>query len=1160
MIASLAARDELVARVVRRLGRDADSGVTPPLAVSGLWGSSAPMLAAMIARQSARPLLYISAHAEQADDAIEDMETFVGLRGDALPAWELRPGEGAAGDEIAAERARLCGEYRAAAVPRIVVAPVQALMQPVPTPAALERNAITLRVGQTIDPNQIVAWLADRGFARLDQVEQAGDFALRGGILDVFHSAAVDPLRFEFFGDEIESIRTFNVSTMRSSGELNEVRISLPPRLADGEQAAQARGADSDTRNEEWVASFFDYLPSDVIVVIHEPADVQEMGRTLKERLGRPASMFDVGAVFERAAAHRVVYLSRFESAAADAEHSFAAQTQSLPPFDTHAADAVLQLFELAREHRVVVYCENEGERQRLRELIEQVAQAGAAPAPAIDIEIGLIRAGFTWGPPPISLGGTGPGAAGLLECDEKSDLPADSARSGGAPHHQTADAPVPSTLAPSRSPEGGGSRFSVVGHHELFHRFQRRRRLRQVTAARPIESFLDLKAGDFVVHALHGIAKFMGMKTLQKTHGSKTEEYLALQFADEAVLHVPANQIDLVQKYVGPGAAAPKLSTLGGTRWKSARARVEEAVTDFAGELLRIQAEREAREGIAYPADTPWQREFEAAFLFNETPDQLRAAGEIKSDMARPRPMDRLLCGDVGYGKTELAIRAAFKAAEYGRQVAVLVPTTVLAEQHYETFRERMAEYPFTVERLSRFRSAAEQRQIVDRVRKGHVDILIGTHRILSRDVQFSDLGLVIIDEEQRFGVEHKELLKHLRTMVDVLTLTATPIPRTLHMSMVGLRDISALETPPLDRRSIVTRVTAWSDALVREAVLRELNRDGQVYFVHNRVASIHRMAARLGRIVPEARIVVGHGQMPGDELEDVMVRFVRRQADVLLCTTIIESGIDIPTANTILINRADMFGLADLHQLRGRVGRYKHRAHCYLLLSPDRPLTSNAARRLKAIEEYSDLGSGFRIAMRDLEIRGAGNVLGPEQSGHIAAVGYEMYCRLLEQAVRRMKGLPPDEPPDVHLELNVEAHVPKSYIPSERQRMEVYRRITACRTLADVELAERDIADAHGKLPPQVETLLALADLRIRAAVWKVRSIVRRDPDLIFTVDDVPRADVLFRGATGRVRFMDARTIYWRVPDNYFSHPTLLAVLRKLFAKPAPVEAKSA
>lgn len=1143
MIASLAARDDLVAEVVGRLGRgaDADSGAAPPLAVSGLWGSSAPMLAALIAQRTARPLLYITAHAEQADDAVEDMETFVGLRGEALPAWELRPGEGAAGDEIAAERARLCGAYRGSAAPRLVVAPIQAMMQPVPTPNALDRNAITLRVGQTIDPNDIVAWLADRGFTRLDQVEQAGDFALRGGILDVFHSAAVDPLRFEFFGDEIESIRTFNVSTMRSTGELKDVRISLPPRLATGEQPAPDRSADGG-RNEEWAASFFEYLSSDAVVVIHEPADVQEMGRTLMERLGRPASMFDVGAVFERASQRHVVYLSRFESAAADAEHSYAAQTQSLPPFDAHAADAVLQLLELAREHRVFVYCENEGERQRLRELIEQVAPNSAAPAPAIDIEIGLIRAGFTWGQDE-----TRP-----VERDGQAVAPTDSSGVGTAAAR--------CTLVPTLSLGGRGGRFSVVGHHELFHRFQRRRRLRQVTAARPIESFLDLKAGDYVVHALHGIAKFVGMKTLQKTHGSKIEEYLALQFADEAVLHVPASQIDLVQKYVGPGAASPKLSTLGGTRWKTARARVEEAVTDFAGELLRIQAEREASEGIAYPADTPWQREFEAAFLFTETPDQLRAAGEIKSDMARPRPMDRLLCGDVGYGKTELAIRAAFKAAEYGRQVAVLVPTTVLAEQHYETFRERMAEYPFTVERLSRFRSAAEQRQIVERVRKGHVDILIGTHRILSRDVQFTDLGLVIIDEEQRFGVEHKELLKHLRATVDVLTLTATPIPRTLHMSMVGLRDISALETPPLDRRSIVTRVTAWSDALVREAVLRELNRDGQVYFVHNRVASIHRMAERLGRIVPEARIVVGHGQMPGDELEDVMVRFVRRQADVLLCTTIIESGIDIPTANTILINRADMFGLADLHQLRGRVGRYKHRAYCYLLLSPDRPLTSNAARRLKAIEEYSDLGSGFRIAMRDLEIRGAGNVLGPEQSGHIAAVGYEMYCRLLEQAVRRMKGQPPDEPPDVHLELNVEAHVPKSYIPSERQRMEVYRRITACRTLADVEQAERDIADAHGKAPPQVDTLLALADLRIRVAPWKVRSIVRREPDLIFTVEDVRCADVLFRGATGRVRFIDARTIYWRVPDNYFSHPTLLTILRKLFTKPLPVEAKSA
>lgn len=678
-----------------------------------------------------------------------------------------------------------------------------------------------------------------------------------------------------------------------------------------------------------------------------------------------------------------------------------------------------------------------------------------------------------------------------------------------------------------------------------------RPRRMRQVAAARPIESFLDLEEGDFVVHATHGIARFIGMKTLRKGERGKQEEFLALQFAGDAVLHVAASQIDLVQKYVGPGAARPTLSALGGTRWKAAKESVEEAVTDFAGELLRVQAERAHREGIAYPEDTTWQREFEAAFLFTETADQTTGNADIKRDMIRPRPMDRLLCGDVGYGKTELAMRAAFKAVEYGKQVAVLVPTTVLAEQHHETFRERMADYPFVVERLSRFRSAKETADILSRAKKGHVDVLIGTHRLLSKDVHFADLGLVIIDEEQRFGVEHKERLKHFRATVDVLTLTATPIPRTLHMAMVGLRDISALETPPLDRRSITTRVTHWDDKMIREGVLRELNRDGQVFFVHNRVKTIEQVSARLGRIVPEARRVIGHGQMHGDELEDVMLRFIRREADILVCTSIIESGIDIPTANTIFIDRADLFGLADLHQLRGRVGRYKHRAYCTMLLSPDRPLTSTAARRLKAIEEFSELGSGFRIAMRDLEIRGAGNILGEEQSGHIAMVGYEMYCRLLERAVQRMKGVTPPPAPEAHLELDLEAYVPKSYVASDRQRMDVYRRVSACRTVEDVAQLERDLKDAYGKPPAHVETLLGLADIRVRAIGWKIRVIQRKEPDFIFKVDDLRLAEKMFKGSAGSVRVADGETLHWRVPDSYFSNSTMLAILRRLLSK---------
>jgi len=595
-----------------------------------------------------------------------------------------------------------------------------------------------------------------------------------------------------------------------------------------------------------------------------------------------------------------------------------------------------------------------------------------------------------------------------------------------------------------------------------------------------------------------------------------------------------------------------PLLSKLGGSRWQATKAKVEEAVDDMAADLLRIQAVRESQPGIAFPADTHWQTEFENAFPYTETPDQNSTIREIKSDMARARPMDRLLCGDVGYGKTELAMRAAFKAIEFGKQVAVLVPTTVLAEQHYRTFKERMADYPFKIDRLNRFRPPGEQRETIALARKGQVDVLIGTHRILSKDVDFADLGLVIVDEEQRFGVEHKERLKHLRTTVDVLTLTATPIPRTLHMSMIGLRDISSLSTPPMDRRAIGTRVSTWSDELIREAVHRELNRDGQVYFVHNRVRTIQGVAARVASIAPTARILVGHGQMHGDELEDVMMKFINREADILVCTTIIEAGLDIPNANTIFIDRADMFGLADLHQLRGRVGRYKHRAYCYLLLSPNRPITDTAAKRLKAIEEFSDLGAGFRIAMRDLEIRGAGNILGAEQSGNIAAVGYELYCQLLEHSVKRMKGEKPQQRVAVNLELDVEAYIPTTYIASDRQRMECYRRVAACRSAKDVDQLEKDLLDAFGRFPGTVETLLLLAEIKVRAAPWGIQTIIRREPDVIITFDnEVRKLEPLFAKSQGKISFPDPRTLYWRLPEQYFRGDTLLTVLRNLFRR---------
>ncbi len=1085
------------------------------VAAEGLWGSSAPILAALAADRLGRPLLLVTAHGDEADDMRDDIETALGAAPELLPQLDNLPGDTLPDDELAGERLRLClalqnrrpceqrqvggdgvgaagaASSSAVAPTACIVAPIMALMQPVPSPEAIAARSFSVGVGQTMDPDTLVAWLSEHGFQRCEAVEVPGDFARRGGIVDVHSNAHVDPVRIEFFGDEVASIRLFDAGTQRSSHALAAVQIpalKLTAGVVDRESAT----------------SFLRLLPPQTIIAFHEPSEIQELGRTYWRRLGEPAGMIPVEAIFRRANDFTQLHLQRFAGVAG---RSVRFDVVSLPQFEPRAPEALRTLAELAVEAEVVVFCDNPAEAQRFRQLLggstASAAEAGdngpgvlekeaAAAVQGVRIEIGVIHRGFRWG------------------------------------------------------------RTAYIPHHEVFHRYRQRRTLRRVAPARPIDSFFDLEVGDPVVHVLHGIGRFLGLKTIQREQ--RVDEYLAIEFAEKAVVHVPVSQIHVVQKYIGGFHGRPRLSKVGGLGWKRAKQRVAEAVSDLAAELLAIQAQRALEAGIAYPQDTDWQREFEGAFIYEETEDQIRAAEDIKRDMTTSRPMDRLLCGDVGYGKTELAMRAAFKAVEYGKQVAVLVPTTVLAEQHYQTFRERMADYPFVIEVLSRFRTPREQADIVERARSGQIDILIGTHRLLSPDVRFADLGLVIIDEEQRFGVEAKERLKRLRATVDVLTMTATPIPRTLHMAMLGLRDISSLATPPADRRAIVTQVRMWDDGLIREAILRELNRDGQVYFVHNFVRDIHQVANHLRGLVPEARIVVGHGQMPGGELEEVMLRFLWREADVLVCTNIIESGLDIPTANTIFIDRAERFGLADLHQLRGRVGRSKHRAYAYALLSPRHPPTDTAARRLKAFEHYSELGAGFQIAMRDLEIRGAGNILGREQSGHIEAVGYEMYCQLLEQAVRRLKNEPPDTWRPVNLDLGIGATIPRGYIRSDRQRMEVYKRLTACRSGVEIETLRQDIRDAFGPLPEAGETLLLLAEIRVLAAPWGVRSIVLDPPDVIFAIDDLQRVQPLFADGPGSPRVPDPHTIHWRLPRRYLEQPTLLTVLRKQLSRPLP------
>ncbi len=687
--------------------------------------------------------------------------------------------------------------------------------------------------------------------------------------------------------------------------------------------------------------------------------------------------------------------------------------------------------------------------------------------------------------------------------------------------------------------------RVLVVGCDQLFRRGELRR-LPKRRLGKAIDSFLDLREGDLVVHLAHGIGRYRGLQVIAK--GGCAEEHLELEFDKGTRLFVPATRIDLVQKYVGGSKTRPRLAQIGGKMWVRQKKAAEQAVTDMAAEMLVLQAQRRSRPGIAMRSDTTWQLEFENAFPYRETPDQNDAIRAVKSDMQTARPMDRLICGDVGFGKTEVAMRAAFKAVENGYQVAVLVPTTVLAEQHFETFRERMAEFPLEIAKLSRFCTPEERKRNLVGLRDGKVDIVVGTHRLASKDVQFANLGLVVIDEEQRFGVEVKERLKANRPDVDVLTLSATPIPRTLHMSLVGVRDISNLETPPEERMAVETRVTRWNDDQIRHAILRELNRDGQIYFVHNRVQDIGLVEHRLKQIVPELRIGIGHAQMSEQRLERVMRDFIAHRFDLLLATTIIESGLDIPNANTIFIDEAERYGLADLHQLRGRVGRYKHQAYAYLLVDTRKHVNPIAAKRLRAIEEYSQMGAGFSIAMRDLEIRGAGNLLGTEQSGHIATVGYELYCQLLENAVRTLRQMPPKLTLHVDVDLPHDAYLPTEYVADPRHRIDLYRRLTRVESYDQLPPLREELVDRFGSLPPAAERLLEVAELRLDAAVWQIDAIFIEEPYLVFRSAHAPRLEQLKRANRWPLRVVDQQSAYLRLGEDQRTPDHLLAIAKSV------------
>jgi transcription-repair coupling factor (superfamily II helicase) len=1050
-------------------------------AIDGAWGSSSALAVAALARGKAKTILVVLAHAGDLDTWAGDLATLAGSAPVVFPAADRAPAEEEAIDEEQTQRLRVLKQLTEPHPPRLVLTTIGAVMQPTPSRKARAASTRALKVGGAADLEALSAWLVDRGFAHREVVELPGEFSRRGGILDVYPPAADAPARIEFFGDEIETIRTFSTETQRSATALHEFEIG----------AWLGRPASGEAAETEPMTA---YLPAGSLVALIEPAELQEQGRVFLERSTDVRGLLHPEAALAHLLKLPYVAISTLP-AGGDGNFVCHLHVTSVERFSGDINKLRDELTAVAGGDAVIVACGTEAEQHRMQTLLgdsEEALPVGSR----LNFWLGHIRDGF-------------------------------------------------------RLPHAG---VVVLSANELLRRerLPGQSTLRPLTRkyeARAIDSFLDLADGDLVVHLSHGIGRYLGMQLLEdKGH---SEEHLVLEFADAVKLYVPASKIDLVQKYVGTGAHAPPLSKLGGVSWQKRKERVQAAVLDLAAEMIELQAQREHQPGIAYPPDSDWQAEFEASFPYAETPDQLSALADIRGDMHKPRPMDRLLCGDVGFGKTELAIRAAFKAMDFGKQAAVLVPTTVLAEQHFRTFSNRLAQYPFAVDCISRFRTHGEQRDIVGRLAEGKIDLIIGTHRLLSADVKFKDLGLVIIDEEQRFGVEHKERLKKLRATVDVLTLTATPIPRTLHMAVLGIRDISSLQTPPRDRIAIETRVTRFDANLVRQAILRELNREGQVYFVHNRVYNIHLIAKELQAIVPEARIGVGHGQMNEHELEATMLSFVNREIDVLVATTIIESGLDIPNANTIFINQADMYGLADLHQLRGRVGRYKHRAYCYLLLDRDRMVTPLAYRRLKAIEEYSELGAGFKIAMRDLEIRGAGNILGTQQSGHIAAVGYELYCQLLENAARQLKNQPARTVLEVQLDLPWKAHLPHDYVPGQKARIELYRRLARVRQTGRLTDFREELHERFGPLPEPVEWLLRSQELRVAAAKWQIASIHLDGIDLVLKYRNRRRIGRLADISGKRLRVVDEESAYYRLQAQERTPQRLYGVLKALLQR---------
>ena len=1090
-----------------------------------------PLVIARLWRDLQRPLLVLCPHPDDARRLVDQLEAYCGedvpllhfAEAEVLPYERLSVEAGTVHERIRA----LGALHGTVGAPPLIVASVTGILQKTLSPAALREAAHTITRGQRVAVEPMLTHWARMGYTVGSMVDHPGTAARRGGIVDVYGPGHDHPVRIDLWGDEVDSIRSFDANTQRSGEHVESVTV-LPagetlPLLADHEHIDQLiRGLDftntgtseRDRLQDELAdllagmsldnASFYagfllrhtllDHLPDDVVVVMNEPAEAVEAARHVEggaekmrlakeERgalpMGFPAPLADWNTVSQALEAFpRRLELSRYHQAETGDGSALALPFDAAPSYH----GAIEDLAEAVRAgHRGAVVVATQHS-QRLRELLAE-ADVGAAEERTLDA-------------PP-----------------EHGVTIVHTTVAGGW------------TLA---AEEGGEPLVTLLSDAEVFgarkQRVTRARRHAQRFQATTVE---ELTPGAYVVHVDHGIGRFAGTgsRSEDNSDASGAREYLILEYAGGDRLYVPMEHLARLSPYAGGEEKPPSLTSLGGQEWTRAVSRARESTKRLAIDLLALYARRESAEGYPHGSDTPWQQEMEDAFPFVETPDQQRAIDDVKEDMEIARPMDRLVCGDVGYGKTEVALRAAFKAVMSGKQAAVLVPTTVLAQQHFRSFAERLGPFPARVEMLSRFLTPKEQDDVVRCLKSGEVDVVIGTHRLVQKDVDFKDLGIVVIDEEHRFGVAHKERLRELRSEVDVLTLTATPIPRTLHMAMSGIRDISTIETPPEERLPIKTYLAERSDDLVKEAVQRELDRGGQVFFLHNRVKSIHLAAASLRELVPDARVLIAHGQMPEDELSEIMDRFADGEADVLVCTTIIESGLDIPNVNTLVVDHADRLGLAQLYQLRGRIGRRSQRAYAYLLVERGQRLTDTARRRLETIMAATELGAGFRIAMKDLEIRGAGNLLGGEQSGHIQAVGFDLYTRLLADAVAELRAMREDGPapvpqtPDPVIDLGLPASIPEELVPHMPARMAMYQRLARAATVGDVDDLPREFMERFGqRLPDELHNLLFGVRVRVLAKAAGVESVTRRaDRVTLKLVDEVGGARIALERALG-------------------------------------------